>query len=276
MVSRILEKDLEQIEKESLELGNWISHPLHSCVKIYGKDYMCDKHSKIGPLHRGTMRQHIEGREHKLDFFTGEPLEKTKKLPPLEIPQKKKTLLEDNLIQETTTEDHSKKVLSSKSKSSEKIDSSTMWFRALRRPSRSDDWDREKQGSQKIDEFDQKIEDWIKLKKMKAQNMPKIITDEFAFKKGLYYSKENLDQNNDFRKNLALLPAIAATKNTDLVKLFIESMVCEQSPELYVTLKTMENQGETGPNLKEMFLEAYLNSLESKPKELEPEQTNNN
>jgi len=208
VVSRINEKDLKEIEKRSLEMGNWISHPLLGEVKIYGKDYKCTKHSKIGPLHRGTMRQHIEGKEHKLDFFTGKPLEKTKKLPPLEIPQNKKDeLLEDNPIQKTATEDYSEEVLPLKSKSSEKIDSGTsMWAKALRMRSKPAERYEKKENYQEIDEFDQKIKDWKKAQYMMNLNMSKQNIDEFLLEKGLMgHSAKNERNDPEFKQFLNMM-----------------------------------------------------------------------
>lgn len=63
----------KELEAKSIKEKSSIVHPNISFVKIKRKDYSCDKCGKLD-INRGSMRQHIEGRIHKLNWETGESL----------------------------------------------------------------------------------------------------------------------------------------------------------------------------------------------------------
>ena len=71
----------KQLERQSLLEKKSIQHPYIPCVYIHDKDYFCLEHLELKPLNRGSMRQHIQGKKHRLNFDTGEPLVKTKNQP---------------------------------------------------------------------------------------------------------------------------------------------------------------------------------------------------
>jgi len=70
-----------ELKRQSLLEKKTVQHPYIPCVYIHGKDYFCLEHLKLEPLNRGSMRQHIQGKKHRLDFDTGEPTIRTKNLP---------------------------------------------------------------------------------------------------------------------------------------------------------------------------------------------------
>lgn len=190
MVSRITKKDLEEIEKESLERGEWITHPLHSCVHIFGKDYKCTEHSKIGPLHRGTMRQHMEGKEHQLDFYTGQPIKFVKDLPPLPAIRKKSDPATKRKIpyfeedkpekKKTTSYEQMSSHFSGPEIFSRSLRSSNIDYSVLKSPKPSPQptpW-------QPKDEWDEKIEMWQKIRQLEAMGVPKNEVDKLKKKYG--------------------------------------------------------------------------------------------
>lgn len=68
----------EVLERRSLLEKKYMLHPYIPYVYIHGKQYFCKEHLELERLNRGSMRQHIQGKKHKLDFDTGKPLVKTK------------------------------------------------------------------------------------------------------------------------------------------------------------------------------------------------------
>jgi len=72
---------LKQIERRSLLEKKAVQYPYIPCVYIHDKKYFCLEHLKLEPLNRGSMRQHIQGKKHRLNFDTGESLVRTKNLP---------------------------------------------------------------------------------------------------------------------------------------------------------------------------------------------------
>jgi len=70
-----------ELKRQSLLEKKTVQHPYIPFVYIKGKEYFCLKHPELERLNRGSMRQHIQGKKHRLNFDTGEPLVKTKNLP---------------------------------------------------------------------------------------------------------------------------------------------------------------------------------------------------
>jgi len=72
----------KQLERRSLLGKKAVQHPNIPFVYIHDKDYFCLEHPELRQhLNRGAMRQHIQGKKHRLDFDTGEPLVQTKNQP---------------------------------------------------------------------------------------------------------------------------------------------------------------------------------------------------
>jgi len=57
-----------------------ILHPKIPFVHHYGKVYSCLQHPELGRMNRGAIKQHIEGKKHRLNFKTGEPLRATENI----------------------------------------------------------------------------------------------------------------------------------------------------------------------------------------------------
>jgi len=57
-----------------------VQHPKISFVYYYGKEYSCLQHPELARMNRGAIRQHIEGKKHRLNFDTGEPLRATENI----------------------------------------------------------------------------------------------------------------------------------------------------------------------------------------------------
>jgi len=97
---------LEEIEQLSLKLKKWLPHPKIKFVFIHGKRYLCNICSKEIP-NKGAMRQHIESKVHKIGFYTGKSLRKSKIIfqePELE-PEEKPEPIPPKEIKEQTPEE---------------------------------------------------------------------------------------------------------------------------------------------------------------------------
>lgn len=71
----------KKLERQSLLEKKTVQHPYIPFVYIHDKEYFCLEHLELERLNRGSMRQHIQGKKHRLNFDTGESLVKTKNLP---------------------------------------------------------------------------------------------------------------------------------------------------------------------------------------------------
>ena len=58
-----------------------VQHPIFPFVYIFGKEYSCIQHPELARMNKGSMRQHIEGKKHGLNFDTGEHITKTEHIP---------------------------------------------------------------------------------------------------------------------------------------------------------------------------------------------------
>ena len=65
----------KEIEERSILQGEAIQHPTISFVYIFGKQYFCQEHPNLR-MNYGTIKQHIRGSQHRLNFETGESLPK--------------------------------------------------------------------------------------------------------------------------------------------------------------------------------------------------------
>ena len=66
--------ELKNSDKENFDLPNLKPHPKIPFV-YYNKDKLiCVKHLKGNGMNKGAMRQHVEGKQHKINFDTGEPI----------------------------------------------------------------------------------------------------------------------------------------------------------------------------------------------------------
>jgi len=97
---------LEEIEQLSLKLKKWLPHPKIKFIFIHGKNYLdkiCDKEIP----NKGAMRQHIESKIHKIDFYTGKALRKSKIIfqePELESEEKPKPIPPKEIKEKTPEE----------------------------------------------------------------------------------------------------------------------------------------------------------------------------
>lgn len=64
-------------KKDNLNEINPIPHPKIPFVYIHNNKLFCIHHLAHNGMNQGSMRQHIEGKNHQLNFDTGEKLEKT-------------------------------------------------------------------------------------------------------------------------------------------------------------------------------------------------------
>ena len=163
----------EKLERLSIKKKDWVTHPKISSVKIYGKTYACPEH-EIKNANRGSMKQHIEGGAHRIDFITGQPLKQLKRLPPL--PQTSLDYDEDDEGGTTLPRGEFEKsvnlaVLPIKHRVIEKSES----YRPPSFDFDSDPWLRKK------------AKNWQKIQTMREMGMPKHIIQEymesFGFKK---------------------------------------------------------------------------------------------
>jgi len=86
----------EELERCSLLEKKAVQHPYISFVYNKNKEYFCLKHPELVNLNRGSMRQHIQGKQHGLEFDTGKPLAKTKKMP-IDVEERAKELANQEL-----------------------------------------------------------------------------------------------------------------------------------------------------------------------------------
>ena len=64
----------KKLEQESLLENKDKLHPNISFVYVRGTEYFCLQHSEDIPMNRGAMKQHLRGKQHKIDFETGEKI----------------------------------------------------------------------------------------------------------------------------------------------------------------------------------------------------------
>ena len=69
------------MQPHDVKVKKLIQHPKISFVYYYGKEYSCLQHPELARMNRGAIRQHIEGKKHRLNFDTGEPLRATENIP---------------------------------------------------------------------------------------------------------------------------------------------------------------------------------------------------
>lgn len=86
-----------ELEQRSLLEKKSVQHPYIPFVYIHGKEYFCLEHPELN-LNRNRAKQHIEGKKHKYNFDTGEPIVKTKSWPN-ELEKHTKTESESNPVQ---------------------------------------------------------------------------------------------------------------------------------------------------------------------------------
>ncbi len=69
------------MQPHDVKVKKLIQHPKISFVYYYGKEYSCLQHPELARMNRGAIRQHIQGKKHRLNFDTGEPLRATENIP---------------------------------------------------------------------------------------------------------------------------------------------------------------------------------------------------
>ena len=112
---------LEEVEQLSLKQKQWLPHPKLKFVFIHGPKYMCSIHD-IENLNKGSMRQHVEGKKHEVNFYTGKHLRRsniTFQEPELE-PEEKPEPIPPKEIKEKTPEEKIEKMLKEMSEQNDK------------------------------------------------------------------------------------------------------------------------------------------------------------
>lgn len=69
---------MQLLRQQSLREEKVFIHPRISFVLIHDGKYYCAKHPKPNGMNAGSMRQHLRGDAHKIDFETGNPIKKIK------------------------------------------------------------------------------------------------------------------------------------------------------------------------------------------------------
>ena len=70
----------QEMQPRDIKEKKLVQHPKISFVYYYGKEYSCLQHPELARMNRGAIRQHIEGKKHRLNFDTGEPLRATENI----------------------------------------------------------------------------------------------------------------------------------------------------------------------------------------------------
>ncbi len=71
----------QEMQPHDVIVKKLIQHPKISFVYYHGKEYSCLQHPELARMNRGAIRQHIQGKKHRLNFDTGEPLRATENIP---------------------------------------------------------------------------------------------------------------------------------------------------------------------------------------------------
>ncbi len=65
---------LPTLYESNLNVRKAVQHPIFPFVYSYRGKLFCIHHFKKDPMNKGAMRQHIQGKLHRLNFDTGEPI----------------------------------------------------------------------------------------------------------------------------------------------------------------------------------------------------------
>lgn len=71
----------QEMQPHDVIVKKLVQHPKISFVYHCGKEYSCLQHPELARMNRGAIRQHIQGKKHRLNFDTGEPLRATENIP---------------------------------------------------------------------------------------------------------------------------------------------------------------------------------------------------
>lgn len=66
----------EELRQQSLQERKYVRHPYISFVLIHNGKYFCIKHPKTNGMNAGSMRGHLRGKAHHIDFETGNSINK--------------------------------------------------------------------------------------------------------------------------------------------------------------------------------------------------------
>jgi len=70
----------QEMQPHDVKVKKLIQHPKISFVYHCGKEYFCLQHPELARMNRGAIKQHIQGKKHRLNFDTGEPLRATENI----------------------------------------------------------------------------------------------------------------------------------------------------------------------------------------------------
>ena len=79
---------LRELTKENFSDSEPVQHPKFPFVYFSGKKYFCQEHPNLR-MNGGTIKQHIRGPQHRLNYETAEPLSKQDD-PFVNLPHKQK------------------------------------------------------------------------------------------------------------------------------------------------------------------------------------------
>jgi len=66
----------DELQQKSLQERKYVKHPYISFVFIHNTKYFCTKHPSHDGMNRGAIKQHLRGKAHRLNFDTGNPINK--------------------------------------------------------------------------------------------------------------------------------------------------------------------------------------------------------
>lgn len=182
----------KEIEKQSLKENKWLPHPNIPYVMIHGTKYICTIHPGEKPMNSGSCRQHIEGKAHKTDFESGEPLNMVKDFPPLPIEAQKNLIHAKKQRFQNFEEDEDdeenisnaeppKIVFEYRENYARFLTKDNVNFSAKEPPKPPP----RQILIEPLDKWDKKFLAWKKARQMKAMGMPQRIVDKFMITNGL-------------------------------------------------------------------------------------------
>jgi len=75
----IMQKSYKEVRKRSIKENIALHHPYIPCVLFDCEKCICEEHPERVNMNLGSLKGHIKGKDHYLNFDTGEPIPKTKK-----------------------------------------------------------------------------------------------------------------------------------------------------------------------------------------------------
>lgn len=67
---------VDELQQQNSQKKEYVVHPYIPFVIFYNGKIFCVKHLKLEGMNAGSMKQHIQGKAHQLDFVTGKSINK--------------------------------------------------------------------------------------------------------------------------------------------------------------------------------------------------------